>query len=189
MGNTIQGLPIEIGAGDMLTTDGRCRARLVDRGRGIELCSMTQSGATLVVRINAEDGQLTLSVPQGDLKIAAPKGRVVLEGKDVTVTSHGELIQEARSFRARFTRSWSLRAKTMDATAEETTWTVGSWQVHANWLRHQAVHALVVVESTFEQRAERMLYKADKLYRVLSGRTTMRSKDNTSIDGKRVMLG
>ena len=190
MGNSVLKMPtLEIQTGDLTTTDGRSRARLTDDGRGIEVSSTTASGAVLVFRVGGDAGQVTLEVPEGDLKLSAPQGRVVLEGQEVSIEAKGDLIQKARKLRTSIAESWQVQAKSIAASADDVTWSADVWRLNANWLRQHVGNALLMVDNTLEERAKRVLVRASSLYRVLSGRTSMRSKDNTSIDGKRVLLG
>lgn len=169
-------------AAELATWDGRARARRTGDGMGLEVSAVAADGrARLVLRIEPARGTLTLAVPEGDLRLCAPHGRVSVEGKSIALDAREELAQR--------TRRWRLESDAIEAKAEAATWTVGQWRLRAGWIRERAGHIRRHVEHTLEARAERVRTVASGLFQVVSGRTAMRSKDHTAIDGKRVLLG
>lgn len=181
MGADVVGKDLEVAALELATWDGRARARRTDEGLGIEVtCAMTE-GSILVLRVEPSRGVLTLSVPEGDLRLSAPKGRVSVEGEAIALEAQGELSQRAERL--------SLDARTLEGNAKTAAWSAGEWKIRAGRIGERAGSVLREVEHTLEERAGRIRSVARGLFQVLSERTSMRSKDNTAIDGKRVLLG
>ena len=172
---------LDLAPRELMTWDRRASARRTADGLGIEVSCATAEGSAIVLRVEPSRGVLTLSVPNGDLRLSAPKGRVSVEGAAVTLDARDELTQR--------TSRWRLDADGVEAKANEATWTVGHWKLRAGWIRERAENVVRHVEETIEERAKRVRTVASGLFQVVSGRTAMRSKENTAIDGKRVLLG
>lgn len=204
--------------GRIETRDKRANAKLTADGLGIALSCPTADGEALVVHLEPARGVLTLRVREGDLRLSAP-GCVRIEGGDVVIDAHRDLTQRAQSRmvmqtdgaqvvasggnlslraraiavaakRSRATlEAWSLSTTELEVEAREARWRAGTWKLRAGWVREHAANVVREVEETLEQRATRIRVIASSMFQVLSGRTTMRSKDHTAIDGKRVLLG
>lgn len=170
-----------VSASEVATWDGRAVARRTADGMGIEVSCDTGEGPELVLRVEPARGLLALNVRHGDLRLSAPNGRVSLEGNAIALDAREEVVQR--------TESWRLETKGIEAKAEAATWTVGQWKLRAGWIRERAGNVVRHVEETIEERAKRVRTVASGLFQVVSGRTAMRSKENTAIDGKRVLLG
>ena len=91
--------------------------------------------------------------PDGDLVLAAPKGRVIVE------SGVGVEVRTPR------------------------------WELHADRIVEGAVDVYRDVKGLAQTRAHRMRTVVRDAYRLLAGRTSIISEEDTAIDGKRVLLG
>jgi Protein of unknown function (DUF3540) len=140
-------------------------------GEGV---SIIDPAGRVVVRYR--DGQAEIAAPAGDLVLSAPAGRVsVRAAGDVSIEAEGSLVQRA----------------------------AGSIDVEGREIRQRADHMETTVGRLFERtretfretagllqtRAGRARTLVRELFSVTSGRTSMASTEETSIDGSRVLLG
>lgn len=153
--------PLLLG-GKLRTVDGRARAELTQDGRGLRV----SHGRQLVLELRPEQGVLVLDVPQGDLQLRADRGTVSLVAQEVNTS-----------------------AKRVATTADEISWRTGSWRLSAAHIRQRADSMVTVVRGSLQTRAKQVRVVAKGMFQLLSERTSLRSKDNTAIDGKRVLLG
>lgn len=154
--------------------------------------------------IRYENGRAEIAAPAGDLVLAAPSGRLVLQaGTDVVIEAARDLSHKA-GHRA------ELQAQRLDVQASETRLTTGQAAVvaeriltTARVLAHNVeqleVSASRLVEKTRETyreaadllqtRAGRLRTLVEGAYSVQAKRAAIVSTDETSIDGKKVLLG
>ena len=119
-------------------------------------------GTAIVVRNDAGDivaaydeatRTTRIVAPDGDLVLAAPKGKVIVE------SGVGIEVRTPR------------------------------WEVHAERIIENAVDVFRDVKGLAQTRAHRMRSVVRDAYRLLAGRTSIVSEEDTAIDGKRVLLG
>lgn len=113
-----------------------------------------------------ETGELELAVEEGDLRLAARNGRVRIEG--ATIES------EAREVRTR---------------AEYVGFTAARWELSVGKITERARNVFRDVTGLVQTRAKRASIIAESTLQLFGRRTTVRSKEDTKIDGKRVLLG
>ena len=169
---------------------------------GGAVAEVRDAGGRLLVRY--ENGRAEIAAPAGDLVLSAPSGRVVVQAAtDVVVEAARDLTQRA-GHRA------EVRAERLDVKVEEARMTAGQAAVVADRI---LTTARVVAQSVerLEVSATRLFEKTRETYREATGllqtragrvraviedafsmtahRTTITSKEETSIDGKKVLLG
>jgi hypothetical protein len=120
-----------------------------------------------VLRYDATNGALTLEAESGDVRIVAPSGRVVLDARDAV----------------------SIHTERLDATVRDARWSVGRWELRAVRIAERAEQVVRDVEGVFTMRAERARTIVRGAYDLLAGRTKVVSREDTVVDGKRVLLG
>ncbi len=123
-------------------------------------------GRTLL-RYDADTGALTLEASRGDVRIAAPAGRVVLDASE----------------------SVSLRSERFEATVREAMVSAGRWELRAVRVVERAGQVVRDVEGSITTRAEHARTVVRNAWDLVAGRTKVTSRDDTVIDGKRVLLG
>jgi hypothetical protein len=174
--------------------------------------------------VRYRDGVAEISAPRGDLRLAAPAGRVVIEsGLDVSVEAgrdvlhragrrfevaaagHGDAPQvridhaatelrgeavnlEARSARAVIGQA-ALVARAVAATADRMAVTAGQYERLAERVVERARDSFREIADLCEERAGRVRSLVRGVYALSSRRTTMKSSDDTTIDGSRILLG
>lgn len=120
-----------------------------------------------VLRYDAATGALTLEAEAGDVRVAAPNGRVVLEARDAV----------------------TLRAERLEGNVREAVWTAGRWELRAVRIAERAEQVVRDVEGLLTTRAERARTIVRGAYDLVAGRTKIASREDTVVDGKRVLLG
>lgn len=113
----------------------------------------------VVLRFSERDG-LTLIAETGDLRLAAPNGRVI-------VSSHHALLFEAPEMRS----------------------VAGRWELIADRAVETVKDAYRTCEGLMQVRAGRMRQLLEGAFEVVAHRASVRSEEETTIDGKRVLLG
>jgi hypothetical protein len=178
-------------------------------------------GGAVVVVFDERTGSATIAAPAGDLRLSAPRGRVVLDAAmDVSVTAGRDLVQQAGrriaigggetaaiavddgavrvvtpevSVSAERTRveiaDARVQADRLETVAAEVVWAVGKLTIGAERLFERVVDAYRDVEGLLQTRAGRVRTVVEDTYQLTSRKTTLASTDDTSIDGKRVLLG
>ncbi len=112
------------------------------------------------VIVRYADGNAELVAPAGDLRLSAPHGRIVLEAAQEVMIATPRLVQRVARFELEAERVVQ-RARTM----------------------------LLDVRELAEQRLGRLRTRVKDVYSLSARRSVLRSKDDTSIDGKRILLG
>ena len=181
----------------------------------------TPDGA-VVARFKA--GCLELVAPDGDLKLSAPHGHVVLSSSmDVKISAARDVlhqsgrrvdlasgeegaspqvrIEPARvqiesrriEFRSAATEFVSqevrMAAQRIHTSAEELLQTVGLYELKAVRIVEKARDAFRDITDLAQDRVGRLRSLVKDVYSMSSRRTLMKSKDDTSIDGKKILLG
>lgn len=151
----------------LTTHDGAASALLSEDGKVITVTQRHEGRDVLVLRVEPGEGRLTLGVAEGDLRLRAEAGAIELEGATAV----------------------RLDAPKLEGRADEARFRVGSWHLVAGVLRERAGHLMRDVEQTLHTTAGQVTTRVRGLYRLATERTSLRSKDDTAIDGKRVLLG
>lgn len=153
--------------------------------------------------IRYRDGALELSPTEGDLILQAPRGRVLLraqrslelesEGElrlsaEQTELATGRLQLEAKESRV-VTGVAVVFARDIATTANRLACNVERYEVEATRIVEKARDAFREITDLAQTRAGRLRTLVADLYTLDSRRTMLRSDDDTSIDGKRVLLG
>ena len=183
--------------GDELTLGDGSAAR-----RNGDALEIRDADGHIVVRYRA--GEAEIHVANGDLKLAAPRGRVRIEsGLDVHLDAGRDVVASAK-------RKASFQAATLQASAQRTELTTGVGRLVANHVQMQATSLITRVEK-YELTASRLVERSENAFREVSdllqtksgrvrsfvegvyakytGRTVMVSDKDTSIDGEKVLLG
>lgn len=170
------------------------------------------------------DGAATIEVPEGDLTLAAPNGRVeIRSAEDIVFTAERDVRQhagrqvalsagrpdrepelrvapESLEIQAKHARiaadhheviadRTEIVARALSTSAEEIIETADRVERTAHRLIERARDAFRDVAELCQSRVGRMRTVVRDAYSLSSQRTTMTSKDDTSIDGKRILLG
>jgi hypothetical protein len=129
------------------------------------------------------EGRAEIEVPDGDLVLAAPRGKVSIRaGSDLELSAEGELRQRAGG-------EVSVAATRILHTASHLAQKAERIEVTATRLVERTRDAYREATGLMETHAGRARAVVDDIWSLVSRRTTMASKDETSIDGKRVLLG
>jgi len=135
------------------------------------------------VVVRYEEGRAEIFAPQGDLVLAAPSGKVKLcAGTDIELEAQGDLKQKAGG-------EASLSATRISRTASHLVEQAERIEVTATRLVERTRDAYREATALMETRAGRVRSLVDDVFALISRRTTLTSKEDTSIDGKRVLLG
>jgi hypothetical protein len=122
----------------------------------------------LVFAYDAATGSMRVEAPTGDVVFAAPNGKVVLEaGVDVELTAKGEA---------------KIHAQAIELVS-------GVAAIHAERLIERAKDAYREIDGLLHTRAGRVRSLVAGAYELFAKQTTVTSEEDTSIDGKRVLLG
>lgn len=135
------------------------------------------------------DGAATIEAASGDLRLSAPRGRVTIDAaEDIVLDAGKDLHQRAK--RALFTADdVEIVARTIVTHAERIAETAGSIERTAHRLVERAQDAFRDVKGLSQSRLGRVRTLVKETYSLHTGRTTLVSKDDTSIDGNRILLG
>lgn len=152
--------------------------RAVVAGGGLEI---RDNRGRLLVRY--ADGAATIEVPEGDLTLSAPGGRVAIRSaEDIVLEAAGELRQSAG-------RRLTLSAGAIVTSADSIVETASRVERTAERLIERARDVFRDVTELSQSRIGRVRAIIRDSYSLTSNRTTMTSKEDTSIDGKRILLG
>lgn len=148
------------------TTNG---AEAIAAGNEIQL--LDQRGR-LMARFDAETGNLTLHAA-GDLDLVSA-GALRLKSES------GVEIESPRV---------SQRCEQYSLESDDVQFTVSRWRLRASRIFEHSTDVYRRVERVYETRAESIRSVARGALSLLAEKATLRSKDETRIDGKRVLLG
>ncbi len=138
------------------------------RGSALELRG---AQGELLVRFHTETRELEL-VSAGDLTLRAP-GTLRLAAETIELNSTT-------------TRS---KAERLSLTAQEAEVAAGSLRLSAERVMSRAEEAYIEVERLLETRAARARLLVKSTLELFARRTSIRSEEDTRVDGKRVLLG
>ncbi len=144
-------------------------AEAVARGNQLEL--LDKSGQ-LVARFDSETGCLTLQA-SGDLDL-------VSAGKLRLKSEQGVEIEAPRL---------TQRCEHYELVASDARVSVSRWRLEANRILERSTDVYRRVERVYETRAESIRSVARGALSLLAEKATLRSRDETRVDGKRVLLG
>jgi hypothetical protein len=146
-----------------LSTDGGASVSIA--GEAIEV--RDRAGA-LVFSYDAETGSIRVEAPRGDVVFAAPNGKLVFEaGTDLELGAKGQAKLHAQAFEL----------------------VAGVAAVHAERLVERVKDAYRDIDGLLHTRVGRVRSLVAGAYELLAKTTTVTSEEDTSIDGKRVLLG
>jgi len=147
----------------------------------------TLSMSTLIAAgyVRVVDGDLVLRAPEGRIVIEAGTNveirarRMHLESEDVDVTARKASVRVGDA---------TILADAIRTTADEVASHVGRWELRAKRL---VEHASVAVRDhrVLHTTVDRMRVLARDAIQLLAKRTSIVSEEDTTIDGKRVLLG
>ncbi len=83
----------------------------------------------------------------------------------------------------------SIDAQTLSVRATVAEWAVGQWELSAERIVERARDAFHTVQGILETRAHRARTLVERTLEVTARRTSVTSREDTRIDGKRVLLG
>jgi hypothetical protein len=142
----------------------------------------------IVVRYDSVTGEARIESPHGDLTLAAAGKVRLVAGTDVELEAPGTV--SATSARVSVhTGEGDVNAERLAVRASELSTLVGKWELRAQRLVEQVVDAYRDVDGLLQTRAGRMRTLVEGAYRLLSERTDIISREDSVIDGKRVLLG
>lgn len=142
----------------------------------------------VVVRYDAETGEARIESPHGDLTFAAAGKVKIVAGTDVEIEAPGTIGTTSARVSVH-TGEGDLNAERLSVRASELVTLVGKWELRAQRLVERVVDAYRDVDGLLQTRAGRMRTLVDGAYRLLSQRTDIVSREDSVIDGKRVLLG
>lgn len=128
---------------------------------------------SIVLTHDPERGETRLCQPAGDLVLEAPAGTMRLKAK--------ELEFEAEQI--------TQRADRVLTVASHIGWSADRWELRVNRIKERAREVYRDVDEVLSTRAGRLRTVVRTSAQLLAKRTTIRSKEDTSIDGRQVLLG
>lgn len=154
--------------------------------------------------VRYENGRAEIAAPSGDLVLSAPSGRVVLQaGTDVEIDATKDLSQRAGGRASLASKSVAVEA--VDArlhagqvavvadriltTAKVVSQSVERLEVSAARLFEKTRETYRETKGLLQTRAGRVRTVVEDAFSLTANRTTLTSKEETSIDGKKVLLG
>ncbi|MFO0586871.1 MAG: DUF3540 domain-containing protein [Polyangiaceae bacterium] len=140
--------------------------------------------------VRYENGRAEIAAPAGDLVFSAPTGRVVLQaGTDVVIDASRDLTQSAGRKSSLEAPQISAAGERILTTAKVLTQSVERLEVSATRLFEKTRETYREARGLVQTRAGRVRAVIEDAFSVTSNRTTLTSKEETSIDGKKVLLG
>lgn len=188
-----------------------------------ERIEIRDASGALAVAFDAATGAARIAAPSGDLTLAAPRGKVIVEAgvdlelraqRDVKhraarrITSEvaeggepelvigrssmkvtAEAVDVTSSRASLHTDEATILADKLATTAAQVISTVGRLEVRAERLIEHAKDVYRNVDGLLQTRARRARTLVEGTFQLMSRRASLTSKEETSIDGKRVLLG
>jgi hypothetical protein len=154
--------------------------------------------------VRYENGRAEIAAPAGDLVLSAPGGRVVVRAaSDVVIEAERDLLQragqragvEARKLHVKSgeahleTAQATVVAERILTTARVLAHNVERFEVTATRLLEKTRETYREAADLLQTRAGRLRTLVEDTYSLHARRTTIVSKEETSIDGKKVLLG
>jgi hypothetical protein len=172
-----------------ITTEDGASARVERSPDGAETLALRDRAGRLLFEYDAVTGRGTLLVPDGDLRIAAPKGAIELsarEGVRLDCGSRLEVSAEASELHLGETEAHTLG---LAATIERAELRFGELTRTATRVIEQAESVYQRVSDVLETRAGRLRALVRESFWVKSQDVTLLAKDDVHIDGERINLG
>jgi hypothetical protein len=184
-------------------SDGRATAARVQTPLGASAVAhedkivVRDPKGAIVVVYDSATGSATIAAPAGDLHLDAPHGKVVVSaGTDLELSASARASVSSHELEISTVRRASLRAAlaqltadAMEATAPEVALRVGRWQLSAERVVERVTDVYRDVGGMIETHAQQMRSLVRGATQWLSGSTSIVSKEDTFIDGRRVLLG
>jgi Protein of unknown function (DUF3540) len=152
-----------------------------------ETAELHDSQGRLLLRYR--DGALELSPASGDLVLKAPNGRVVVDAADDVAVRAGGTLEVTSEQTHIVSGAVTVAIRQLDATADTITQRVERYQLDADRIVERTRDSFREVRDLAQQRVGRLRTLVSDLCSIDARRTTIRSEEDTSIDGKRVLLG
>jgi hypothetical protein len=154
----------------------------MSRNATAEVLQLTEIHPTI-----ATPGGATATVEGDAIALRAADGALVARYDAAT----GELLLSARTdvTVAAPRGTLSFQAETLRFAATQATVEVERWELRANRVVERAVDVFRTVEGLAETHAKRMRTLVERTLELSGRRTSIVSKEDTRIDGKRVLLG
>ena len=150
----------------------------------------------VLARYEPETGALHLSVAEGDLVLSAPKGRVrIAAGTDLELCAeerahlHAPAIDVTSDVATLHGGEVSIVANMIRTTADEIATTAARWERRATRILEYATELYGEYEGGVHTRADSVRTIVNAAYQLLAKRASIASEEDTTIDGKRVLLG
>jgi hypothetical protein len=123
------------------------------------------AGGVLVAAYDGATGELRITAAR-DLRLAAPGGKVILEGASIALESDDLAVRASAASIA-----------------------VGQWELRAERVVERVTDAFRTVDGVLETRAKRLRTLVTTTLELFGKRTSITSEKDTRIDGERVLLG
>jgi len=146
-----------------------------DGEQGFVVGVLTASSA-----LEVSESGVQLTAYEGDIRVSAPAGRIILEAPTLELEAEQADVHAERL---------SFRAEQMVIRATEMAQHVGRLQTSAQRIVESAVDVYRDVERSAHTRVHHARTIVEDAYQLFSARTTLVSKEDTVIDGKRIHLG
>ncbi len=152
--------------------------------------SVSVDGGSAIIRdkrgrvvVTYTEGRAEIVAPDGDLVLSAPSGKVSIRaGTDVEIEAQGNLTEKVSG-------TATVLATRIVHTASHIAQQAERIEVTAARLVERTRDVYREASELMETRAGRARSVVDDVFALLSRRTTMASEEDTTIDGKRVLLG
>lgn len=135
------------------------------------------------------DDGLTLIAAQGDLRLVAPEGKVVIEsGSDVELHAPGTI--SATSDKAELRASHlSAAAEVLTSSITDARHRIGQWELTADRIVERASHTFRRVDELAELQAGRVRQLVRGAHQLVAGKASVRCDDEVTLDGSQIRLG
>lgn len=141
------------------------------------------------VLVRYANGSAEIAVPQGDLVLSAPRGRVVLRSGEEVAVEAPRVSVETDEANAIVRGPVSLLAQRIATSAEVLSQSAERFEVTATRLVEKTREAFRDTAELAQTRVGRARTIVGDVYALFSRRTTMVSNEDTSIDGSKILLG
>jgi len=136
-------------------------------------------------RATVEGDEIVVRDPRGEIVVRYDGAR-----GETRVVASGDLVVDAGRGKVRIAgASIELEAERLDARLTQAVFEVGAWELSAERIVERAADAYHEVSGLLRTRAGRMRTLVRGAVQLFGRRTDIASEEDTSIDGKRVLLG
>ena len=133
------------------------------------------------IALHDAEGRLVARFRDDCIELVAARQLRLTAAESITIDAPDVI---TRAERAEFRCGESLAVN-----APRADWAIGRWELRARRVIERARDMLTNVESLLETRATSLRQLVDEDAELRAGRTTMQSREETRIDGQRVLLG